>query len=141
MGKYFTISELTYSSTAKKHKVDNTPSEEEIKHIEELIVEIDGLRAAWGSALIVASGFRCPKLNELVGGAKKSGHQTGYAVDLIPANNKKREFYEFCKEYFKDKDFDELLLEKNSKGSVWTHFSLKSFDGKQRKKVKELEVK
>jgi hypothetical protein len=44
------------------------------------------------------------------------------------------------KEYLKDKDFDELLLESNSKGSVWVHFALKSATGKKRRKIKILEA-
>jgi hypothetical protein len=47
-------------------------------------------------------------------------------------------FFEFMKEYLKDKDFDELLLESNASGSVWIHFSLKSITGKQRRKIKIL---
>lgn len=138
MAKYFKISELTYSATAKKYGIDNTPNEEEKAHLEELIEFLDGVRAAWGSALLVSSGFRCEELNEKVGGAKTSAHRVGYGVDLIPANNKKGKLFEFMKEYLKDKDFDELILETNSQGSVWCHFALKSASGKQRKKIKIL---
>ena len=141
MGKYFTQSELIASTEAYKRKIDNTPGEEEKEHLDELIELMDGIRSAWGSAIIVRSGYRCPELNEAIGGAKKSAHQAGYAVDCVPANNKKKEFFEFCKEYLKDRDFDELLFEKNSSGSIWCHIALKSIDGKQRKKIKTLEVK
>lgn len=139
MGKFFKESELTYSATAKKYNIDNTPTEEVKEHIEELIDVLDGVREKWGSAIIVSSGYRCPELNEKAGGVKTSGHLTGYAVDLVPANNQKMKLFEFMKEYFKDKEFDELLLEKNSK-STWIHFCLKSIQGKQRKKVKTLEA-
>ena len=138
MGKYFKESEFLYSSTASKYKIDNTPNDEEKKHIEELIAFLDKLREAWGSALIVSSGFRCEELNNKVGGSKNSGHKYGWAGDLIPSNNKKREFFEFFKEYVKDKSFDELILEKSGK-SIWIHFSLYSYQGKQRKKIKEIE--
>ena len=142
MGKFFSVRELTASSTARKYGIDNTPQDAEIiEHIEELIEFMDGVRAAWGGPLIVTSGYRCPELNKKVGGAKTSAHLTGYAVDCVPANNKKKEFFEFCKEYLKSRDFDELLFEKNSKGSIWIHIALKSIDGKQRRKIKTLEVK
>lgn len=140
MGKYFKISELTYSLTAYKYKIDNTPSAEIIEHLGELIEFMDGFRAYWGGPLLVNSGFRSKKLNEKVGGSKKSAHQAGYAVDFVPSNNKKLECFEAFKEYLKDKEFDELILEK-SKNSMWLHFALKSIDGKQRKKIKTLEVK
>lgn len=140
MSKYFSLKELITSTEAYKRKIDNTPGEEEKAHLEELMEFMDGIRSAWGSAIIVTSGYRCPELNEAIGGAKKSAHQTGYAVDCVPANNKKKEFFEFCKEYLKSRDFDELLFEKNSKGSIWCHIALKSIDGKQRRKIKTLEV-
>lgn len=141
MGKYFTVKELTYSSTAKKNNIDNTPNDTEKEHLEELIEFLDDVRAAWGSALLVSSGFRCEQLNTKLEGAKTSAHRVGYAVDLVPANNQKMKFFEFMKKYLEDKSFDELILETNSKGSVWIHFALKSIQGKQRKKVKMLETK
>ena len=142
MGKFFTVKELTASSTARKYGIDNTPQDAEIiEHIEELIEFMDGVRAAWGGPLIVTSGYRCPQLNEKVGGAKTSAHLTGYALDIVPSNNKKDKFFLFFKDYLKDKDFDELLLEKGSNGRIWIHFALKSIQGKQRKKIKTLEVK
>ena len=141
MGKYFTQSELIASTEAYKRKIDNTPGEEEKEHLDELIEFMDDIRGAWGSAIIVRSGYRCPELNKAIGGVKKSAHQTGYAVDCVPANNKKKKFFEFCKEYLKDRDFDELLFEKNNSGSIWIHIALKSIDGKQRRKIRTLEVK
>lgn len=141
MSRFFTQKELIASTEAYKRKIDNTPGEEEKAHLEELMEFMDGIRSAWGSAIIVTSGYRCPELNEAIGGAKKSAHQIGYAVDCVPANNKKKEFFEFCKEYLKDRDFDELLFERNSKGAIWCHIALKSIDGKQRRKIKTLEVK
>ena len=141
MPKYFKLAEFTYSLTAYKLKIDNTPNDDERAHIEELMDFMDGFRAFWGGPLLVKSGFRSEKLNEKVGGVKTSGHRTGYAVDFVPANNKKLECFEAFKEYLKDREFDELLLERNSKGSTWIHFALKSIQGKQRKKIKVLEVK
>ena len=141
MGKYFTTQELTYSTTAKKYGINNTPTPEVKEHIEELIEVLDGIREKWGSAIIVSSGYRCPELNAKLGGVKTSGHLTGYAVDMVPANNHKTKFFEFMKEYLKDKniEFDELLLERNTK-STWIHFALYGMQGKQRKKIKTLEA-
>ena len=138
MSKYFKESEFTYSTTARKHNIDNTPTEEAKKNINTLMEFLDGVREAWGSPIIVSSGYRCEELNNKVGGSKNSGHKYGWAGDLIPSNNKKREFFEFFKEYVKDKSFDELILEKSGK-SIWIHFSLYSYQGKQRKKIKEIE--
>lgn len=141
MSKFFSLKELIASTEAYKRKIDNTPNDEEKAHLEELMEFMDGFRAFWGGPLLVSSGFRCEKLNEVVGGVKTSGHRHGWAVDFVPSNNKKLECFEAFKEYLKDKEFDELLLERNSRGKIWLHFALKSYQGKQRKKIKQLEVK
>lgn len=135
---YFTIQELTYSATAKKHNIDNTPTEEIKKNLEELIEFLNPMREAWGSSILVSSGYRCDEVNEKLGGAKNSGHKYGWTADILPANNKKLKFFEFMKEYLSDKDFDELILETNSQGATWIHFALKGKDGRQRKKIRIL---
>lgn len=81
--KYFTIRELCKSNTAIRKGIDNTPDEESENNLK-LLVEyiLDPLREAWGEPIIVASGYRCDKLNKLVGGSKTSQHKTGQAADI-----------------------------------------------------------
>jgi len=82
-GKYFTLHELTKSATAKRCGIDNTPSQTVIKNLHDLVVNVlDPLRLAWGMPIIVSSGYRCPRLNTLVGGAKNSQHMYGQAADI-----------------------------------------------------------
>ena len=44
MGKYFNVEELSRSSRASKAGIDNTPSKEIEKHLEELIEVLDQIR-------------------------------------------------------------------------------------------------
>lgn len=83
MGKYFTIEELTKSSTAKRAGIKNIPNEKELKNLNSLIDNIlDPLREAYGKPIIVTSGFRCEELNDLVNGVRGSQHRTGQAADI-----------------------------------------------------------
>ena len=109
---YFTIDEMCRSYTAQMYNIDNTPDETIVEHLYELIDVLNPLREAWGSAIRVTSGYRCEKLNELVGGVKTSMHKKGYAADLYPANGKIKEFKKFVVEYLKNKDFDQCILER-----------------------------
>lgn len=84
MGKYFTIGELTKSSTAKQLGIKNIPGEEEKRNLEELISLLDVIRETYGSPIRVNSGFRCEKLNKVVGGSKTSQHRFGQAADIVP---------------------------------------------------------
>lgn len=139
MKSYFTIKELCASDTAKRLHINNTPNKEEIEHLKELISCLNGFREFLGSALYVNSGYRCPELNEAVGGAKTSGHQTGYAADVHSRKYSTEELFEKFKEYFADKPFDEILKEQSG-SAEWIHFSLKSIKGLQRRKILELNV-
>jgi hypothetical protein len=136
--KYFTIKELCYSTTAKKNKIDNTPTDKIIEHLTEMVEKVlDPLREAWGSAIKVSSGYRCPSLNTKVGGSKTSAHMDGFAVDLKPVNCLIDEFFEFVKNYLLENDipFDQLIDE-HSKGAHWVHIGYKNLKGQQRKQIK-----
>ena len=136
--KYFSITELTQSATAKRYGIDNTPSDDIKKNLTLFIEKVlDPIREAWGGPIIVSSGYRCPELNAKVGGAKTSGHQYGYCADLqVKGGMKKiRELANFIFEWMKDHKmkFDELLWE-HSGGVTWLHFCWIGKDGKQRMK-------
>ena len=133
--KYFTIKELCYSETAQKKGIDNTPTEEIKAHLTELGTKIlDPLREAWGSGIIVKSGYRCPKLNKAVGGSSTSAHVLGFAADLKPLNGNITRFKSFVKNWLKTSGiaFDQYINE-FSGGSEWVHIGLKNGSGKQRK--------
>ena len=87
--KYFTIEEMTKSSTAKANGIDNTPSEEGVLKLQKLIEAVlDPLREWYGKPIKVNSGYRCEALNKAVGSkAKKSQHLYGEAAELINESN------------------------------------------------------
>jgi uncharacterized protein YcbK (DUF882 family) len=82
--KNFSISELTASATAQREGIDNRPPTCAY-HLLHVLVEqlLDPIREAWGEPIVVSSGYRCPELNALVGGAQYSHHLLGCAADLI----------------------------------------------------------
>ena len=58
-----------------------------VKISEILVVFLENLRRAWGSAIIVNSGWRCAAHNLKVGGTKYSRHLIGCAADIAPAGS------------------------------------------------------
>lgn len=133
MQSYFTVEELSWSTTAVTHKIDNTPPNSIICNLEKLIVFLNPLREAWGSPINVTSGYRCSELNELLHGSPTSAHLYGFAADLVPANGKIDEFKNFVKDYLKDKEFDQYIDEKSEKSS-WVHIGLFHPNGKTQRK-------
>lgn len=91
---HFSLQELTNSATAKRLKIDNTPSDLIIKELQDVANMLEKIRIVYGKPIIVTSGYRCPKLNNAVGGSKTSQHVKGQAADIrtisdLPEDNKK----------------------------------------------------
>ena len=85
--KYFSISEMLKSDTAVKRGLWNGANLEVEENLRDLVEQVlDPLREAYGKPIRVTSGYRCPKLNTLVGGSPNSQHMRGEAADIV-ANN------------------------------------------------------
>lgn len=135
MSKYFELSEFLHSNTARDNKIENLPTFGIVENLAELAAFLNGLRQEWGSPVKVTSGFRNEALNRLVGGAARSLHLKGLAADLYPANGDFDGFKKFVVGWLGDKDFDEAIIEKDSKGNRWIHIQLYGNNGFQRKKI------
>lgn len=121
--KYFTIEELTRSTTATARGIDNTPTPEIKANLERLVQKVlDPLREKYGKPITVNSGYRCPELNKAVGGSKTSDHMNGFSVDITASIKKENAIlFQIIKDNF---DFDQLIWEKgNSEYPDWVHVS------------------
>ena len=81
--KYFKMKEFSHSDTAVSLGIDNTipkECEERIRHLVHCV--LDPLREHWGLPIRVTSGYRCPELNDEVGGVEDSYHMDGCAADI-----------------------------------------------------------
>lgn len=56
----------------------------------ELIKLLETMRKIVGFPIVINSGWRCDKLNEIVGGKKTSSHLNGAAVDIKCTNSAER---------------------------------------------------
>ena len=118
--KYFTIAELCRSATARRLGIDNRPPASAVKALTVLVDEVlDPLREAWGGPIRVNSGYRCPELNEAVGGTPTSQHQRGEAADITAGNREaNRELYSLLRRL--NLPVDQAI---NEKDFSWIHVS------------------
>ena len=94
LSQHFRLSEFTRSATASARGIDNTPSASAIDNLRRLCQEVlEPLRRHLDRPVVISSGYRCKKLNQLVGGVRTSQHMTGEAADiaapLLDINGKK----------------------------------------------------
>ena len=81
---HFTLEELTYSETAERLNIDNTPSPEQLQALREnLAPGMEAARAILGGfRIFVSSGLRTRALNAVIpGSSSTSAHTKGYAAD------------------------------------------------------------
>ena len=134
MSRYFALKEFLVS---REHpEIDNTPSFEVVENLKELSTALDGLREAWGGAINVTSGYRCPELNKAARGVSTSAHLTGRAADIVPANGRIGDFEKFCVAWVAKSGirFDQLIRESVG-GKRWVHFGIRNNSGHQRMQI------
>lgn len=139
VSKHFTLEEFTYSDTAKKYNIDNTPNEFNTKiiiHTAQYLLEPlrDLLGMHYGKTvyITITSGYRCPTLNSKIGGSNTSQHKDGYAVDIETyyMSGKKKivinyiELYNLIKQWVKQGKLSvDQCIQEHSGNSKWVHIS------------------
>lgn len=126
-GKYFTLDEMIASATARRLGINNKPPAAIVDNLQELVDNIlDPLRLHWGRPVIVTSGYRCPTLNKVVGGALDSQHRYGQAADIRTVSDDREDNMRLLQCLIDLKlPFDELIAEfVDDKGRPdWIHVS------------------
>lgn len=126
LSKNLTLAEVTRSETAKRRKIDNTPTEEHIENLKILANNVfQPLRDYFGVPIYISSGYRSELLNKAIKGSKTSQHCKGEAIDIDNdnANNgvTNRHIFEYIRDNLK---FDQLINEFPIKGNPsWVHVS------------------
>ncbi len=116
MSEHFTIAELTFSQTATRKGIDNTPSPVVVGNLTRLMATLEQVRALTGP-LRVSSGYRSPALNASVGGARDSAHVLGLAADITSPTMTPKALALLIRE--SGIEFDQLIFE-----GTWVHIGL-----------------
>jgi len=118
LSPHFSLSQLVYSETAEQNGIDNTPPPEIVENLKRLAAGLESVRSLLGAPLEISSGYRCPALNEAVGGSSASQHLQGLAVDFAcPAFGTALEIAQAIRG--SGLDFDQCILEYGR----WVHLS------------------
>ena len=88
ISKNFSYAEFEASDTAKKKHITNVITTFEIRDAVKALTlfVLQPLRDLYGRPMEINSGYRCPKLNALVGGVPSSQHVKGEAADIKTGN-------------------------------------------------------
>ena len=132
-----TYAEAIHSSTAKRKRIDNTPSPNQIDAMKLLAEKIfQPLRAWVGGPIKVNAFFRSAALNNEIGGASSSQHCKGQAIDIddVYGGKSNAEMFNWIKENL---DFDQMIWEFGTDTQPnWLHISYVSKEDNRNKCLK-----
>ena len=124
ISEHVSYKEGTFSITATRLGVDNTPNDEQLDNMELVAKEVFEPLRKWVSGPIkINSFFRGSELNKAIGGARKSQHMKGQAMDIDDnyGNATNAEMYHWIKDNL---DFDQLIWEFGDDDNPnWVHVS------------------
>ena len=125
LSKNLSLAEVTRSQTAKRLGIDNTPDDWEIENLRAIAESVfQPLRDAFGCPIYVSSGFRSKLLNEAIGGALRSQHIQGRALDLDADVFGVCTNADIFRYILNNLEFDQLIWEFGDQGNPdWVHVS------------------
>lgn len=123
----FSVEEACFSDTAARLGLDNTPDSRVLGNMIFAAEQLELLRKALGSPIIITSWYRGEKLNDSISGSSKtSAHMQGYAIDC---HVKGMSVYDLCTFASKHCNMYDQIIHEYGR---WMHIS---FDVKNRKKL------
>lgn len=137
ISKHISYKEATFSQTATRKDIDNTPTPEILERMKAVAENIfEPLRAHVGGPIKINSFYRSINLNVAIGGAKSSQHTRGEAIDIDDTfgHMSNKEMFEFIKD---ELDFDQLIWEfGDDSNPAWIHVSYVSSKNNRRRILK-----
>ena len=134
---HFSLEELEASRTADRLGIDNRIPDELLPKALALCKALEQVRELLGVPMNLTSGYRCPRLNRAVGGQRTSQHMAMEAADFIPKGKSPLEAWGAIK--VSKIPYDQLILEHDSAGNTWVHFSVARDGQKARRMAFQLE--
>ena len=131
LSDHFYLHEMIRSQLATRHAIANQPDSGQIDALRRLCCFVmDPTRRHFGVPIVPSSGFRCRRLNRLLGSRDTSSHCTGEAVDFEIIGIPNLDLAHWMAENLV---FDQLILEYpqvDNARAGWVHVSYKG--GKNR---------
>ena len=148
LSEHFTLGEMT--KTSYKTKDGNIPSHVAIENLKRVCRWLEMLREVWNERygdgddpIIINSAYRSWEVNKRAGGSSTSNHLVGCAADIKCLGMEQALRYAVILLDISDnarEDFDELLLERSSRGNYWIHFAVRPPSRGNRRKVKFIQA-
>lgn len=83
ISKHLSLAEVVRSETAKRRRINNTPTAEHLENFKLLADNLfEKVREHFKAPIHISSGYRSVELNRAIGGSRTSQHSKGQAIDI-----------------------------------------------------------
>jgi len=82
LSENFSLDEATFSETATRLGISNEPSLQQLENMKKAAEGMEAIRKLLGKPIRVSSWLRLSEVNKAIGGAPKSSHMDGWAIDF-----------------------------------------------------------
>jgi hypothetical protein len=124
---HFTKECLEFSETANEHHIDNSIPDSLYPKAQRLCQEMEDVRTLLSeyykedTPIFTNSGYRCPEVNTLTHGQPTSQHMALEAMDFHTSHPPIDDWNIIKASKL---PYDQLILEHDSAGHIWTHYSV-----------------
>ena len=127
----FSLDELTFSETATRKGIDNTPSDDVLDNLYKTAMEMENVRELLGNnPILISSSYRNLELNTLLGSKPTSAHIRGLACDFTcPKFGDPDDIVDAI--FGSDIQYDQIILEFDK----WVHIAFPENGKSARKKA------
>jgi len=123
---HLNLAEVTRSDAAKRHGIDNTPTDEHLENFKLLADKVfEPIREHFKTPIFISSGYRSQALNSFIKGSLSSQHCKGEAIDIDMDGTTGGVTNKMVFDFIKNKlDFDQLIAEfPENSNPAWVHVS------------------
>lgn len=124
---HFIYNELVHTNHAQFKQANYELGKQFIGNMRMLAYSyLEPIRVRYGVPVFISSCFRCPELNDFIGGSKTSQHPRAEAVDFVVKGIECKKVFDYIqiKNCFK---YGQLILEKHG-DLEWIHYSLPTLE-------------
>lgn len=129
LSPHFTLEEMTFSETASRKSLDNTPTDAVLFNLNRLAFFLEEVRELLDKPIVINSAYRSPEVNASVGGKPTSQHCLGLAADIrVPGMTPNQVVQAITNSGL---SYDQVIREYDR----WTHVSIPAKDKSPRKQA------
>lgn len=129
LSPHFTLEEMTFSETAVRKGLDNTPTDDVLFNLNRLAFFLEEVRSMLDKPVLINSAYRSPEVNASVGGKPTSQHCLGLAADIRVPGMTPDEVVKAIKG--SGLHYDQVIREYDR----WTHVSIPAKNKEPRKQA------